>query len=154
MHKAQNLRHLLWDSLQPADTNLVIVYDLTALRVGRAVAQHVFQRSSRLRRKPYRGADCDNYGLSLWNNAGQRDFEPAYDSQSRLVKPEAKLRSPEPRDDLALDRVGVDERGSWDHRQHVLRTLARLRIISHMHRLTLLCRLASARYKRGLDRSP
>jgi hypothetical protein len=108
VHKAQNLRHGLWDPLQPAGANLVAVDDLTALRVGPSVAQQVLQGHSRLRRKPYRGADCEDYGLSLWNNTGQRGLKPADDPQSHLVEPEAKLRSPNPADDLTLERVGVD----------------------------------------------
>ena len=41
---------------------------------------------------------------------GQRGFQSAYESQSHLIESKAKLRGPEPRDDLALDRVGVDRR--------------------------------------------
>src|ERR1700756_2670406 len=92
-----------------------MVDDLTAVRVGRAVAQHVLQRRSRLRGKPYRSGDCEDDRLALWNSIGQCGFEPAYESQRHLVEPEAKLRGFEPRVDLALDRVGVDHKGFCNH---------------------------------------
>ena len=86
---------MLWDAFQPPGANLVAVDDLEALRVCRTVAQQGTQRHSCLRRKPYRRADCEDYGLSIWNSAGQRGFEPTYEPQSHLVEPEAKFRGPE-----------------------------------------------------------
>src|ERR1700733_7522064 len=114
MHKGKHLGHVLWDVAEPSDLNLVAVNDLMSLRVARAGAPHIVQRRLCLRGEPYRGADCKDHTLSFRNDTGQCGFESAHDSQSHLIESEAKLCGLKPRDDLALDRVGVCRRGFCD----------------------------------------
>jgi hypothetical protein len=110
MHEPKHLGHVLWDVPQPLDLNLVTVNDFMSLRVARAGAHHIVQRHLCLRGEPYRGADCKDHGLSFRNDTGQCGFESAYESQSHLIESEAKLCGPKPRDDLALDPVGLYHR--------------------------------------------
>jgi hypothetical protein len=147
---------VVWDALQPAGANLVAVDGLTALPVRRTVAQQVVQLYSCLGWTPYRGSDCEGDGLSLWTNTRQRGLEPTYEPQSHLVEPEAKLRGADSRAMISRSTVSASISGGsatigtcpsksgWPESS----------LPSALKRITPLCRLPSARYKRGLDRSP
>ena len=111
--------------------NLVTVDDLTALSVRRIVAQQ-FSSATAVFAGSLIGALIVKTTVSpSGTTSANAALTAAYEPQGHLVEPEAKLGGAEPRDDLALDRVGVDRGGFCNHEQHVLRRAARPRAIFH-----------------------